>query len=285
MAISAIGNVSVLATLGAGAHSSILHVRRQADGRDYALKVVTVDGPDEKKYLRQAEHEFRVGQMLDHPNLVKVHCFETERTWLGRVKKAKLLLEFVPGETLDKSKLLKPAKLLRVLANVADGLVHMHKKGVFHADLKPNNIVLGRGTSVKVIDYGLAWVKGEPKDRVQGTREYMAPETCQHKLVNERTDIFNLGATMYRLATFQLPPGVFPELGVDVTEKDYTSRFVPVRERNPGCPPGFAALIEKCLRFNAHKRPERMSVVQGELDRLADEELAKLDPADREGCE
>ena len=59
---------------------------------------------------------------------------------------------------------------------------------------------------MKVIDYGLAWIKGEPKDRVQGTPEYMAPETVEHKLINERTDIYNFGATMYRLVTLQLPP-------------------------------------------------------------------------------
>ncbi len=285
MAMDSIGKFSILATLGAGAHSSILHVRREADGRDYALKLVNIDGEPEKKYQQQAEHEFRVGQMLGHPHLVKVHCLEYEKTWLGKVKKVKLLVEYVPGETLDKSKLLKPAKLLRVLAKVADGLVHMHKQGVYHADLKPGNIMLGRGTNAKIIDYGLAWVKGEPKDRVQGTPEYLAPETAQHKLVNERTDIYNLGATMYRLATFKLPPSVMPELGVEVTEKDYTAKFVPVRERTPGCPAGFAALIEKCLSFNAHNRPARMSVVQGELDRLADEELEKLPPADREDCE
>jgi eukaryotic-like serine/threonine-protein kinase len=285
MAIDAIGRFTILATLGAGANSSILRIRREADGREYALKVVAIDGEDDKKYLAQAEHEFRVGRMLDHPHLVKVYAFETEKDWLRRVKKAKLLVEYVPGETLDKSKLLKPAKLLRVFAKVADALVHMHKQGVYHADLKPNNIMLGRGTNAKIIDYGLAWIRGEPKDRVQGTPEYLAPETASHKLVNERTDIYNLGATMYRLATFKLPPSVLPELGVEVTEKDWKSRFVPVRELNPGCPPGFAALIEQCLSFKATKRPERMSVVQGELDRLADEELAKLDPAEREECE
>ena len=59
---------------------------------------------------------------------------------------------------------------------------------------------------MKVIDYGLAWIKGEAKDRVQGTPEYMAPETVEHKLINERTDIYNFGATMYRLVTLQLPP-------------------------------------------------------------------------------
>lgn len=284
MTIDQIGKVHVLATLGAGAHSSILHVRRAEDGRDYALKVVTIDGEKDKKFLDQAKHEFRVGQLLDHPSLVKVYCFETESDWLFRVKKAKLLIEYVPGQTLDKAQLLKMAKLLRVLEKVAAGLVHMHKQGVIHADLKPNNLMLGRGTQVKVIDYGLAWIKGEAKDRVQGTPEYMAPETAQHKLINERTDIYNFGATMYRLVTFKLPPLAISDLeGVPMTEKTFKGLLKPVNELNPVAPKELCDLIHQCLAFNAMKRPERMSEVQGVLDKLADEALAKLDdPAEIE---
>ncbi|MFO0849159.1 MAG: serine/threonine-protein kinase [Gemmataceae bacterium] len=283
MTIDRIGRFQVLATLGAGAHSSILHVRRADDGREYALKLVDIAEADHKKFLEQAKHELRVGQMLDHPNLIKVYCLETESDWLFRVKKAKLLVEYVPGQTLDMVPLVKLAKLLRVLEKAASGLVHMHKQGVLHADLKPNNIMLGRGTNVKIIDYGLAWIKGEPKNRVQGTPEYMAPETAQHKLINERTDIFNFGATMYRLATLQLPPSVLSPLeGVEVTSKLYKSQLVPVQELNKQAPPEFCDLVHRCLSFNAHKRPERMSEIQGILDRLAEAEEAKLDPSELE---
>jgi serine/threonine protein kinase len=278
-----IGKYQVVATLGSGAHSSILQVRREADGRDYALKLVSIDGEDDKKYLEQARHEYRVGQMLNHPNLIKILAFETESDWLFRVKKVKLLVEYVPGQTLDNAKVLKMARLLRMFEKVAAGLAHMHHKGVYHADLKPNNIMLGRGNQVKVIDYGLAWVKGEAKDRVQGTPEYMAPETASHKLINERTDIFNLAATMYRLVTFQLPPSVMPAGGLAVDEKTYLSLLKPVAELNPTAPKDLCDLIHSCLRFNAHKRPERMSEVQGTLDKLADEAEAKLNPAELEG--
>lgn len=282
MGIEKIGKFQVLNTLGAGAHSSILHIRREADSTEYALKVVNVDSDEDKKFLEQAKHEFRVGQLLDHPNLIKVYTFETETDWFFRVKKAKLLVEFAPGMTLDKVPVLKMAKLLRIFEKVASGLVHMHKQGVIHADLKPNNIILGRGLRVKVIDYGLAWIKGEPKDRVQGTPEYMAPETISHKLINERTDIYNFGATMYRLVTFRLPPSVMPEEGVEIDEKTYMSRFKPVSELNPVAPKALVELIHRCLSFNAHKRPERMSQVQGVLDRLADEYASGIDPAELE---
>jgi eukaryotic-like serine/threonine-protein kinase len=284
MAIDKIGKFTVLGTLGSGAHSSILHIRREADSKEYALKLVPIEEKDHLKYLEQAKHEFRVGQILNHPNLVKVYAFETETSWFSGPKKARLLLEYCPGQTMDRIPILRMAKLIRVFERIADGLTHMHKQGVFHADLKPNNLIYDRGTNVKVIDFGLAWIRGEGKDRVQGTPEYMAPETVEHKLVNERTDIYNLGATMYRLTTLQLPPcWVTDGTTLPMTKKVFKEQLKAVRSVNPLVPEGLADLIHQCLQPNAIVRPERMSEVQGALDQLADEAAAKLsDPGELE---
>jgi serine/threonine protein kinase len=279
--IQRIGKFQILQTLGAGAHSSILKVRRADDSREYALKVVSIDDEDDKKYLDQIRHEHRIGKMLDHPCLMKVYCLETESDWLFRVKKAKLLIEYVPGTTLDKAPLLKMTKMLRVFERMAAGLAHMHSKGVYHADLKPNNIMLGRGVTVKILDYGLARVQGDPpRDRVQGTPEYIAPETAEHKLINERTDIYNLGATMYRVATYQLPPRILSPDGVILDKKTFKSQFVPVNELNKSAPAALSDLIKRCLSYNAHKRPERVSDIHQELERLADEYEAEYGPPD-----
>ena len=96
-----IGKFQVMGTLGQGAHSTIMHVRRASDGKQYALKVVTIDEPDDLKFLEQARHEFRVGSMLDHPSCLKVYALEEQKNWLFKVKKAHLLVEFVNGKTLD----------------------------------------------------------------------------------------------------------------------------------------------------------------------------------------
>jgi eukaryotic-like serine/threonine-protein kinase len=282
MVIDKIGKITVLNTLGAGAHSSILHIRREEDSKEYALKLVPIDDKADRKFLEQAKHEFRVGQMLNHPTLVKVHALETETGWFSGPKKAKLLLEYVPGRTMDQIPILRMPKLLRVFERIADGLTHMHKQGVYHADLKPNNLIYDGGTRIKVIDFGLSWIRGEGKDRVQGTPEYMAPETVEHKLVSERTDIYNFGATMYRLTTLQLPPNwVSDGTTLPMTKKMFKEQLKPARSINPLVPEGLAELIHACLQPNALKRPERMSHVQGTLDQLADEAAAKMsDPGE-----
>jgi serine/threonine protein kinase len=269
-AISSIGSFQILGTLGAGAHSSILHIRRNADKKHYALKVVPIESPASQKYLVQAEHELRVGRMLQHPNLVQVHALQKKRDWLFRVRKVHLLIEYVNGKTLDAIPKLTIPRLVQVFERIAQGLTHMHRRGVYHADLKPNNVMLSRQGEVKIIDYGLSWIKGEPKDRVQGTPEYMAPEQARKSIVNEQTDIYNLGATMYRLTTWRHPPNPIPAGGgLALDARTFAQMLKPVREYQPKAPAGLCDIIHQCLSYHANLRPRRVSEVYEALRDLA----------------
>ncbi len=275
-----IGRFQILGTLGTGAHSTILHIHRSADGRNYALKVVPINGKEDQKFLEQAQHEFRVAQMLDHPNLIKVYALEEIKDWLFRIRKVHLLIEYVNGKTLDNCPPLPVPKLVQIFKCVADGLVHMHRRKVFHADLKPNNIMLSRSGDVKILDYGLATIQGEGKNRIQGTPEYIAPEQARHRMVNERTDIYNFGATMYRMVAFRLPPSTLQqEGGLPIDAKTYARMLKPVHECNPQVPRELCDLIHHCLAFNAKDRPERISEVQSVLDHLEDKLV--VSPEDR----
>jgi serine/threonine protein kinase len=276
MDIGRIGSFQILGKLGTGAHSTILHVRRSKDSTQYALKLVPLEKKSDLKFLEQARHEFRVAQMLDHPSLIKIYALETPRDWLLRVRKVHLLIEYVNGKTLDTVQGLTMPRLVQTFLRVAEGLVHMHRRGVYHADLKPNNIMLSRSGEVKIIDYGLAWIKGEAKGRVQGTPEYMAPEQSQRSVVNEATDIYNLGATMYRLTTWRLPPSTLPQAdGMTLNSKTFDKLVKPVRELNPKAPVELSNLIHRCLRYSPQERPGRVSEIQGELDRLTDKLVRK----------
>jgi len=171
--------------------------------------------------------------------------------------------------------------LVQIFERVADGMVHMHRRGVYHSDLKPNNIMLSKSGDVKIIDFGLARIKGEVKDRVQGTLEYIAPETAKHKMVNESTDVYNLGATMYRMLTFRLPPCVVSaeDGGAIVDAKMWRKQFKPVDDFNAKVPAALCDLVHRCLSYEAVKRPARMSEVQGALDHLVETLVKK--PEDR----
>jgi serine/threonine protein kinase len=254
-----IGKFQVLGTLGEGAHSTILHVRRSADSKNYALKVVPINESEDKKFLKQAEHEFEIAQLLDHPNLIKVYALEPQRDWLFQVRKVHLLSEYVNGKTLDTFPRLAVPKLVQIFAAVAAGLAHMHRRRICHADLKPNNILLSRAGEVKVIDFGLAWHKGEEKGRIQGTPDYMAPEQAKKKIVNERTDIYNFGATMYRLVTWRKPPNPLVEaVALPLNDATWKKLIKPVKECAADAPRELCDLIHRCLAFSPNERPERV---------------------------
>ena len=274
-----IGKFQIIGPLGTGAHSTILQVRRAEDSKTYALKVVQLDKPEDMKFLTQAEHEFRVGQMLSHPTLLQFYALEKVKDWLFRVKKAHLLSEYVNGKTLDTCPRLTIPRLVQVFKAVADGMVHMHRRQVCHGDLKPNNILLSRAGEVKIIDFGLARIKSEVVERIQGTPEYMAPEQVTHSLINERTDIYNFGAAMYRLVSWKLPASVVSEEegGLPLDAKTWARVYKPVEDVNPRTPPALAALINRCLTFDANKRPERMSEIQNTLDHMCDDLVKTAD--------
>lgn len=269
MRVDKIGPFQVLRTLGKGAHSTILLIRRSADARQYALKVVPINSPEDLKFLEQAEHEFAVAQLLDHPNLIKVYALEKQRKWLiGPIHEVRLLIEYVNGKTLDTFTRLTLPHFVQVFHGVAEGLRHMHRRGVFHADLKPNNIMVSRTGDVKILDYGLAWMKGENKNRVQGTPEYMAPEQVKRRIVNEKTDLFNLGATMYRMITWRNIPPIVTSGGMPLDQENWKKLLKPVRECNPQVPAELADLIHQCIAYHASSRPEDVGVVCEVLAKL-----------------
>ena len=182
-----------------------------------------------------------------------------------------MLIEYVSGKTLDAVRIPQD-QLVPVFVQIAAGLMHMHHRGVFHADLKPNNILYGKRGEVKIIDYGLAWIKGRPKDRVQGTPEYMAPETARNRVINERTDIYNFGATMYRLTTMKLPPAaIVGAESLRMTAKAFSSMLTPVEELNKSAPKSLCDLIQKCLSYDPERRPERMGIVLDDLKQIAED--------------
>lgn len=252
----------VVSTLGTGAGSTILLISDKASGgKRYALKVVRKQDPEDEIYIQQALTEFEAAKKLNHPAIAKVYDCRTKRAWF-KVRGVELLLEYVDGKTLDEIEAPEMGQLILIFCQVASALAHMHRRGVFHGDLKPGNIMLSKNGHVKLIDFGTAWVRGQEKNRIQGTPQFMAPESVVEKTIDERSDIYNLGATMYRMLTGRFVQGGLPKPGDD-------RKLVPPIKLNNRIPASLNELLIASLNLDPGKRPAGMFEIKDQLSAVA----------------
>jgi serine/threonine-protein kinase len=269
----------VVKALGAGAGSTILLVLDSQTGYRYALKVVKRQSSDDDIYVNQAIHEYEVAQRLSHANLLRVYDCQVKKRWF-RVDSVELLMEYVEGRNLDELQVKNLGQIVLMFIQVASGLSHMHRRGVYHGDVKPGNILLSRAGQVKLIDFGTAWIKGEPKHRVQGTVQYMAPEQVNERTVDERTDIYNFGATLYRIVTGQYANLDIP--GITLSSLGRRGRATPLKLR-PDVPGNLNETIMACLEDDPAQRPAGFFEIKNQLVGVA--RHMNLDEHDMKGSE
>ena len=258
-------NYRVVSTLGSGAGSTTLLISdRTRGGKRFALKVVRRQDADDDVYIAQAKVEYEVSQKLNHPAIVRIYDARIKKNWLFRTSGVELLMEYVDGRTLDELEGPTIDQLVLIFNHVASALVHMHRRGVYHGDLKPSNIMLSKDGAVKLIDFGTAWRKGEDKGRVQGTPQYMAPEQATEKIVDDRTDVYNFGATMYRMFT-----GRYANTGSPGAPRSNKEKLPTPLQLNPRTPGTLNETIMNCLEINPEKRPAGMFEVQHQLAAVA----------------
>lgn len=256
-------NYRVVNQLGAGAGSAIFQISdKSAGGKRYALKVVKRHSVEDDPMIAQAQQEYDVSQKLNHPAILKIHDIRQKKNWMFKVRGVELLMEYVDGKTLDQIELPEISQLILMFVQVASAMSHMHRRGVYHGDLKPQNIMLSKTGQVKLIDFGTAWLRGQDKDRIQGTPQYMAPEQISEKVVDEKTDIYNFGATMYRMFTGRVVNAVMPKAGEP-------RKLAAPKQVNPNLPTPLNDLILTCVEMEPSRRPDSMYDVAQKLETIA----------------
>jgi serine/threonine-protein kinase len=182
-----------------------------------------------------------------------------------------LLMEYVEGSNL-KQLLGRGAPELagnvaQIMIDMAIALEHVHESGFLHLDYKPENILVTRNASVRLVDFDLAQPKPErPKkmSRNPGTPAYMAPEQLQREGIDQRTDIFAFGVSAYEVVTLAKPfPGDSPE---EILRLQLNDELIPPRELNPDIPADLEKVILKCLAIEPTERYPFMSVVVRQLE-------------------
>lgn len=258
-----VGGYSIIKRIGTGARSTIYLALDEEEGTKVALKRVIFEKPEDSRIFEQVETEHRVAHRIDHPYVRK--CFELSKMRsMFKVKQMLLAMEYFEGKNLEDCSTLSLGDVLLVFRMVASGLNAMHQHGFVHCDIKPNNILINKAGSIKIIDLGQSCKIGTVKPRIQGTPDYIAPEQVKRKPLGPKTDIFNLGATMYWALTGKHAPTMIPKknkFGLPIIEPRRTPH-----EIKKQLPVGISKLVMDCIEDDPTQRPRNMMTVMSRLD-------------------
>ena len=183
-----------------------------------------------------------------------------------------LLMEYVEGANLKllyaRADPVLTENISNVLIDMALAVEHVHESGFMHLDLKPENVLLTRNASVRLVDFDLAQPKPDKPKKMSenpGTPAYMAPEQIRRQPIDHRVDIFAYGVAAYELLTNRKPfPGETPE-EILRRQLDRSLDFVSPRELNSDIPAALEKTILKCLEKDPDKRYPYMSVLVRDL--------------------
>jgi serine/threonine-protein kinase len=247
----------VLDLIGAGAGSLIYAVADPRTHQIYAMKHVRKRKERDERYFEQLQVEYDVSSQFTHAALRRSLDLRDNRTLFRKATEAGMIMELFDGTPLEVRRPNDVLEIMDYFIRAAEGLVAMHAMGYVHCDLKPNNILIGAEGEVKVIDFGQTCRPGTVKERVQGTPDFMAPEQVKCQPITVRTDVFNMGATLYWTLAGKSIPTLYT---LKRTENSFLvdDQIPAPRQANPSVPETLSNLVMECVRSNPAKRPADM---------------------------
>jgi tetratricopeptide (TPR) repeat protein len=251
--------------LGVGGQKIVYLVEDTKLARRCALALIATDAIEDgqrERFEREARAMARLGS---HGNVVAVYDVGEEA---GRPY---IVSEFVPGGDLRaqlKTGRLPAERAIAIARDVLEALAFVHKNGLVHRDLKPDNVWLTDDGRAKLGDFGIALVTDRPRlsatGAMLGTPAYMAPEQLQGERVDGRADLYALGAMLHELVTGK---PVFEGPLMSVLSQQMYGQPTPVSEIEPSVPKGLETLILHLLAKMPDDRPASATEARAELDR------------------
>ncbi|MGB3092597.1 MAG: protein kinase [Candidatus Zixiibacteriota bacterium] len=192
--------------IGAGGMGEVFLARDTRLNRNVALKFLPQDYTSDPEVKSRFMREAQAGAALNHPNIITVYEVAEHQN------RSYIAMEYVDGESLKdlaERKDLRLSEIMGIGMQIGAGLAKAHEAGIVHRDIKPQNVLIGKDDRARIVDFGLAKLKGDLKitraGSTLGTVSYMSPEQAQGEEVDRRSDVFSLGVMLYEMITGRLP--------------------------------------------------------------------------------
>jgi len=272
-----LGKYQILEQVGRGGMGVVWKARDPDLQRTVAIKVLAPHLAQSPVARRRFLREARAAAAISHPNVLTIHSVEEEH------ETPFLVMEYVSGlslkEFISERKSLDFVEVLRLSAQVAQGLAAAHACGVIHRDIKPGNVMLHKGgTRARLTDFGLARAAFDnadltSNDQTVGTPAYMAPEQVRGNPVDVRSDLFSLGCLMYALVSRSSP--FQGRSSAETVHRILDVTPLPLETVEPSTPAGFSEVVMKLIA----KKPEDRYQSAQEVAEILQRVLVQLNQA------
>ncbi|WP_317855756.1 protein kinase domain-containing protein [Chakrabartyella piscis] len=261
----------VIEKIGSGGMAVVYRGKDKKLERYVTIKVLREEFVTDEDFLGRFRTEAYSAARLSHPNIVRVYDEGVE----GDVNY--IVMEYIHGDTL-KTAIKEKAPFdtrstLNVSIQIASALAQAHKAHIVHRDIKPQNILVSTDGVVKVTDFGIARAATASTmtttANAAGSVHYFSPEQARGGYVDEKSDIYSLGITMFEMVT-----GVVPFQGhnsVSIALKHISEELPDIRLYNPNCSKTLEAIIKKATMKKADERYASIDLLLGDLIRAREE--------------
>lgn len=261
------GRYEILEKIGSGGMAVVYRGKDRKLDRYVTVKVLREEFIGDEEFIERFRSEACSAARLSHPNIVRAYDVGED----GDI--CYIVNEYIHGDTLKKAIKEKAPfdsrSTINVAIQIASALSQAHKAHIVHRDIKPQNILVGTDGVVKVTDFGIARAATASTmtttANAAGSVHYFSPEQARGGYVDEKSDIYSLGITMFEMIT-----GVLPFQGnnsVTIALKHINDELPDIRQYNPNCTPSLEGIIKKATMKKADERYASIDLLLADLIR------------------
>ena len=269
----------IIDKVGSGGMSDVYKAKCHKLNRFVAIKVLKAEFSEDKNFVSKFKVEAQSAAGLAHPNIVSV--FDVgEDNGIHYI-----VMELVEGITLkkyiEKKGRLSTKEAVSIAIQVAQGIEAAHNNHIIHRDIKPQNIIISREGKVKVTDFGIARAASSNtiNSNAMGSVHYISPEQARGGFIDEKSDIYSLGITLYEMITGSVP--FEGDSTVTVALQHIQGEIPSPREVVDDLPISVEKIIEKCTQKKTDRRYPKVSLLIADLKHSLispDEDFVEIAP-------